>query len=358
MNKYPLSILFFNLCINLWISEVKAIDETIDRAFYALSSLRYSLEEDAILFENEDIDALMETAEMEPSIQEEMQYIKLEYNEAIVEKNNETIQILDQRLQLVLKNLQKKILTEKQSSKSYPNLDGNPLIDANMRKLMRPYCLPLKHSLKKKLDSIFLSDRVSQNEETFANAGFITLYAQPTSFIRVARHPKLDGFLVKLYLDNETRQKNDIPGWQWLVNRCIGAENVRALIKKKNLKYFSVPDKWIYPLPENPQAIHKEFQQPIILLVTGMNLSSDSETKEMWRNGITKKHLDELFCILSNGYSSNHLATNIPYSKNGTFTCIDTEHPKRNLSYHHVKAYLFPKMKAYWDNIIKTGGKI
>jgi len=356
MNHYLLSTSIFFLCI--FAPQIKSDQETLDRAFYALSSLRYSLEDDAILFESKDIDALFERAEMESSIKMEVEFIKSEYNDAIFEKKKETIQILDQQLQIVLKDLQKKMLTEKKSFKTYPSLDGNPLIDANMRKLMRPHCLPLKHPLKLSLDSIFLSERASQNEETFANAGFITLYAQPTSFIRVARHPKLDGFLVKLYLDNETRKKNDIPGWQWLVNRCIGADNVRKLIKKKNLKYFSVPDKWIYPLPETPKAEHMEFQQPIILVVTDMNLTSDSETKEMWRNGISKQHLDELFCILSHGYSSCYLATNIPYTKNGKFTCIDTEHPKRNLSYHHVKAYLSLKMKAYWDKLIKTGGNI
>ena len=220
-------------------------------------------------------------------------------------------------------------------------------LDDEMQSLMKPYFLPLNHPLKNSLDMIFSNGRVTENQETFANAGFITLFTQPTSLITVARHPLLPGLLLKLYLDSETREKDGIAGWRWLVNRCKGAENVRKLIKRKKLKYFSVPDKWIYPLPE------KAYQQPVILIVTDMDLTSESDTKYAWKHLTTTKHLDELFCILSHGFSSCYLATNIPYSKSGKFACIDTEHPKRKLSYNHVKAYLSPQMRAYWNGLIK-----
>ena len=61
-------------------------------------------------------------------------------------------------------------LVQQKHSKPYPNLDGNSLIDANMRKLMRPYCIPLDHPLKQSLDAIFNASRVTENEETFADA--------------------------------------------------------------------------------------------------------------------------------------------------------------------------------------------
>lgn len=222
-------------------------------------------------------------------------------------------------------------------------------LDQEMQSMMQPYFLPLNHPLKNSLDIIFSNGRVTENQETFANAGFITLFTQPTSLITVARHPSLPGVLLKLYLDSETREKDGIPGWKWLVNRCKGAENVRKLIKRKKLKYFCVPDKWIYPLPDT----HSLAEHPVILIVTDMDLTSESDTKYAWKHLATTKHLDELFCILSHGFSSCYLATNIPYTKSGKFACIDTEHPKRKLSYNHVKAYLSPPMRAYWNELIK-----
>lgn len=224
-------------------------------------------------------------------------------------------------------------------------------LNKEMQSMMKPYFLPLNHPLKQSLDAIFLNGRVTENQETFANAGFITLFTQPTSLITVARHPLLPGVLLKLYLDSETREKDGIPGWKWLVNRCKGAENVRKLIQRKKLKYFSVPDKWIYPLPEG--KTFESRRHPVVLIVTDMDLTSESDTKYAWKHLIQKKHLDELFCILSHGFSSCYLATNIPYSKSGKFACIDTEHPKRKLSYNHVKAYLSPPMRAYWNELIK-----
>jgi len=245
-------------------------------------------------------------------------------------------------------------------SSSRYNFDGNPYIDKKMRKMMRPYCIPLDHPLKASLDTIFSQSRAIENEPAFANAGFVTLFAQPISYLRIARHPLLPGYLLKVCLDNETRQKKGIPAWQWLVNRCKGAENIRKLIKEKKLRYFTVPDKWIYPLPVNPMPAlpNGQSQQPVILVVKDMNIVSARQTRDIWKNKITTRHLDELYCILSHGYSSCFLVGNIPYCKNGKFACIDTEYPQRQLIYKKIKRYLSEDMNAYWDKLIKSGGKL
>jgi hypothetical protein len=331
-----------------------------ERAFYALSSLEYCLD-NASDFNETEIATLFDSACLDASISEEIENIRPGFDDALTGFNKSLIK---KKIKSLRKDLQKKIfadtLFETKENKSYPNLYENPLITSEMRKVIMPYCLPLNHHLVSSLNALFSKSRVSENEETFANAGFTTLFAQPTSYIRVARHAKLPGYLLKIYLDSENRLKEGVTGWKWLVNRCIGAENVRKLIQRKKIKYFSVPDKWIYPLPGYPQTIivPLEFQQPILLIVTDMNLVSDEETIDAWKNKITRKHLDELFCILSHGFSSCYLATNIPFTKSGKFTCIDTEHPKRKLTYNHVKAYLSKDMQLYWNKLIKTGGKI
>jgi hypothetical protein len=213
------------------------------------------------------------------------------------------------------------------------------------QKEIKPYLLPAHHPLKVPLDQIFFHSNVLKNVQTFANAGFETLHVRANSYICIAKHPLLPGYLVKAYLDDEIRWKDGIPGWKWLVNRCKGAENIRKLIRKKNLNHFVVPDKWLYPLPNGSQ-------QPVILIVTDMDLASRAETRRAWKTRVTEEHLDELFCILRHGYASCDIVNNIPYTKTGKFACIDTEHPKRKLKYEGVKNSFSEKMKSYWETLM------
>lgn len=239
----------------------------------------------------------------------------------------------------------------------YPNFDGNPLFTSHMRKRMKPFLLPLNHPLKVKLDAIFSRSRVIANEESFVAAGFETLSIRPVSYVRLAKHPKIPGYLFKLFLDTELRQKDEKPGWHWLANRCEGARNVRNLIKKKKLKHFAVPDKWLYPLSYSKSI--QGSKQPVILIVEDMNLTSHQESCEAWHNLVTRECVEELYCILSHGYSSCFLVENIPYSKRKKFACIDTEHPKRNMRkrYPKVGEYLSPEMGAYWKKLTRGSNK-
>ena len=221
------------------------------------------------------------------------------------------------------------------------------------------YLLPSKHPLKPHLDAIFHSSRATQNREAMIAAGFSKLYPQPLPFMCVAFHPNLPGFLLKMYFDDETRMKDGIPGWTWLVQRCHGAQEIRKIIKKKNIKYFTVPDKYLYELPDEPAPIllSGTQRQQVVLVETDMDLVSHGETLDAWKNKITHKHLDELYCILCHGYGSAYVGANIPFTKNGMFACIDTEYPKRKLKYHQVKLFLSEPMSRYWDSLVKKGGK-
>lgn len=224
----------------------------------------------------------------------------------------------------------------------------------NFAERVKPYIIPADHPAKEELDLIFTQPRVTKDLNTLAAAGFITVSIRPYSFAVVVQHPNLPGYLQKLYLDTEQRKKNGKEGWEWLIQRCEGAENIRKLIKKKKLKYFSVPDKWIYVVPETSR---KAKGQPCILLVTDMDLVSQAESVEAWKTIITKEHLNELYTILSNGFASSHVGWNIPYSKSGKFACIDTEYPKRAPNYPEVEDYLSDEMKIYWRQLVKSGGK-
>lgn len=343
-----------------------------DSAFYAVSSIRSHLEEllspdgETPICSESDIAALWEAAEVNsPSAIDKLMEAEAYYYEA-QNTNNEALYLKAKSLlEMIWEDWHQQILygsfsTNKEGlSAKYPSFKQNRNVTSEMRNRMKPFLLPEKNPLKTQLDAIFNAFRATENYETFSQAGFQTFSFRPSTYILVARHPSVPGHIFKVYLDSEARQKDKMPGWLWLTMRCEGARNVRQLIKKRKMKYFSVPDKWLYPLPiqPSPKSFAGPFPQPVILVVTDMNIVSDGESREAWKNVITPQHLDELYCILSHGYSSTYVAENIPYTKNGKFSCIDTEHPKRKLKYKSISRYLSTEMEQYWNKLVRKGGR-
>lgn len=212
------------------------------------------------------------------------------------------------------------------------------------------YFLPDDHWLKSRLDSIFETHQVLKSENDFLNAGFKIVCKRASSMI-VAQHDALPGYLIKAYIDSD-RNNGESPA-KWLFNRCLGVENIRNLVRTKKIKYFTLPDKWIYLLPGFDQLNDKN---NAILVVTDMKLATPERSKWAWKNRITPRHLDELYCILSHGFASTYLCGNIPYTRKGRFTCIDTEYPYRShLPYHKVSSYLNEEMRAYWEELVRKG---
>lgn len=354
-----------------------------ERSFYALSSLRFYLDEitysekeetdcEKIHFDEGEIDRLWATAAFDPLFAQDVLKAKVDYDKALRNLNNPILfNEFSEKSKITLNKIWTKLnrllleaneeehslaKSAKKGSHRYPNFDDNASLTGTMKSQIKPYLLPLKNPIKKSLDPLFKHPEVLETDHSLSQAGFITLFSQANSFIRVAKHPSVPGYLFKIYPHTEMRQKQGKPGWEWLVMRCKGAENVRNLIKRKKLRHFTVPDKWLYPLP-TPSPTHPN-KQPIVLVVTDMKLVSKEETVKAWKNKITRRHLDELFCIISHGYSSTYLVHNIPYTGKGKFSCIDTEHPKRNLSYKKVKYFLSEEMNQYWDKLVRRGGAI
>jgi hypothetical protein len=217
---------------------------------------------------------------------------------------------------------------------------------------MSPYLLPLDHPVKPSLDALFSASRVTENEASLLQAGFQIIASMPGSFVIVARHPSVPGYIFKLYLDSEKRHKEETPNCEWLARRCIGAKMIRNLITKKKLSHFTVPDKWLYVLPIPEKAIPD--LQPVIVVATDMELVEDAESERAWATLITTEHLDELYTILKKGYGSIRVCANIPYTKKGTFAFIDTEYPVRLLKLKRVTRYLPEEMQPYWERITHT----
>lgn len=237
----------------------------------------------------------------------------------------------------------------------YPNFIDNPFLNDAMRLRIAPYLLPLDHPMKPILDSIFSQSRVLESEKSLIDAGFeIIAGPMPLSFVIVARHFAIPGYVFKLYLDTESRCRKQIPHWIWLTRRCIGADEIRKMIKKNKINYFSVPDKWLYLLPVPPfsSVINP---QPVVLIETDMEPESYEVTAHMWKTAITPEHLDELYSILKKGYGGHGMVSlvgNVPYTKQGKFAFTDTEDPRANLKLSQVKKYLSKDMQHYWDELI------
>lgn len=311
--------------------------ETNEDAFYAISSLRFlvdqatSSEEETIAFSSSDIDSLWDRALQNHPATGDVINAKLAYDAS-------SYKIAKKHLRKAWKQL-------------HP--DTPSCFQKSMTSRITPYLISPAHPAKPVLDQIFLHSRAIANDHSLMNAGFIILFHQPVSHIIVAKHPQMDGYLVKLYLDHETRIKDGLSGWEWFARRCEGANNVRNLIQRKHLKFFAVPDKSIYPVPKPDPS----YKSQAILVVTDMQLCSPVETESAWYYNITTAHLDELFCILSHGYASAFLPANMPLTRSGKFACIDTEHPKRKIKYSLARRYINNDMKRYWDKLVASGGK-
>jgi hypothetical protein len=241
---------------------------------------------------------------------------------------------------------------------SYNDVKKNPFIDEKHYKTIKPWILPEKHPMKARLDAIFKSSRAIQDKVTFQNAGFDTFAVQPRSFIRVARHPDLPGYVVKVYLDTELRLKKSTPGWKWFARRCEGAKRIRDILKRKKIKFFKAPEKWIYPLPINPAPLTGPEYSPKaeILLAQDMGIVSYAESLVAWKTVMTKAHLDELYIIIAYGNGHSYRPDNIPYARDGKFAFVDTEYPDLPPNFTTPLKFLSDELIPYWKQLIEKGG--
>jgi hypothetical protein len=252
------------------------------------------------------------------------------------------------------------VWADKEKSALYDSFENNPYIVGRERDAIAPYLLPKNHPMKETLDSIFSATRATLNDESFEKAGFITKFKQPRSFIRVASHPEMPGFLIKCYLDSERRVKKDTPGWVWFTRRIEGVNRIHEYIQRNNVQFFVAPKKFLYALPAQPDIPTSSLytRKNVVLLVEDMGLVSKEENKKAWREVITEKHLDEFYGIITGVPGGSYRADNVAYTKDGKFAFIDTEYRDKKTSvFSEIIPYLSPEMIRYWDHKVKSNGR-
>lgn len=213
-----------------------------------------------------------------------------------------------------------------------------------------PYLLPRTHPLRPKLDAIFKKKNVLQNQQTFEQAGFKTLYLRPTGHVRIAKHPAFPKHIFKVYLQEEFKQKGELTNDQWLTQRCFGADQIRQLIKRYSMKYLTVPNKWLYAIPKKMALTIPTSQ--FILIADDMQILSPKKSRAAWLEKATAPLIRELYLILKSGYGSGALPKNVPFTKSGRCTFIDTEFGKRSFHLPDLKRHLSPKMQQEWDLLL------
>lgn len=222
---------------------------------------------------------------------------------------------------------------------------------------VKPYFLPDNHPLKAKLDTIFSSSRVLLSLDGFKKAGFSKYKMREWSRAVVAKHPKLPGVVIKAYLDTELR----FVDWERWLSRVSGAHSIRIAIARHGYeKYFKVPLKWIYPLPAEPSPpLSPEYSRKnFILVAEEMDILSKKDNLNAWRMQITPAILDAIYTILNEeGLFDSVIASNIPFTKDGRQTFLDTEHHHEwPIPYHKLISYMSPPMQVYWNMVISNNG--
>ncbi len=214
-----------------------------------------------------------------------------------------------------------------------------------MKQKIEPHLIPMDHPIKPILDRIFEQKQVTINKQAIVDAGFSIIVSMPRSFAIVARHPLIPGYIFKIHLNSEKQGRYGTASWEWLTRRCTYAKKIREIIEKNQIQYFTVPDKWLYPL-----HVEKKTDQPVLLIATDMELTSAKQSVEAWKTIITPSHLKELYLVLKEHCGSSDVDSNVPYTKNGTFAFTDTEKPPKSLK--KVKNHLSPRMEKYWLSLI------
>jgi hypothetical protein len=235
-----------------------------------------------------------------------------------------------------------------------------PRINQKIWNELQPYLLPVEHPIKPYLDAFFMKERLTAKKDAFKNAGFI-VHERPRRAMNVLKHPLLSGYVLKTYLDDHNTRNQDWALWK---RRIDGANYIRRLIEKHQYTHLlSVPHKWLYPLPPEPKPVpgRDRYPQSFLLVAEDMNIYDGPKNQDKYLTKMNYDLLNALFTIITEGrlIDSVHLS-NIPFTKDGRISFIDTEYydtDQRKIHYSRVTPFLSPEMQEHWRIMVRTAKK-
>lgn len=222
-------------------------------------------------------------------------------------------------------------------------------------KAVQPWIMPLNHAARGPLDRIFSKRRVLHDAHSLEKAGFTNTTPGNGSQTIVTLHPKVDHYIMKLYLDSQS----GVSDWQSWIHRASGADQTReAIVAHKFYPYVVVPYKWIYPLPATPMSEPDREGKNFILVVDKMPVISKKESIHRWYKDMNKDKLKAIYTLTEElGLVNCSQANNLRWEHYLRIVLCDFEH-------HHIwpthvenlSAWLRPDMQAYLNELI-TGKK-
>lgn len=221
---------------------------------------------------------------------------------------------------------------------------------------VEPYLLPEDHPIKPILDSIFNSTDVTLSISNLKKAGFRNTTPGKYSKTIVATHPRIKNYLIKMYVDRQV----GIEDWSHWKHRVQGANAIREAIEAHGYQnIFTVPHKWIYPLPSQHAPPPGTQRKQFVLVVEDMDILSSKDNLAKWKSRSLSKHrLDALYILLTElGLWDSVYAFNIPFTKSGKIAFIDTEfHHGWPVHISRLKQYLSKNNRLYLQTLINHGG--
>ncbi len=220
-------------------------------------------------------------------------------------------------------------------------------------KKVLPYVMPKNHPIREQLDALFSSRRVLANPHSIRDAGFSHGNSRKHSHVIVTEHKKMRGYYFKMYSDTQ----HGVSDWQHCLRRLTGAESVRKAIEKFHYeKFFVVPKKWIYPLPDYPKAAKGANAQHFIVVAEKLKLHHGPENLSRWKYDISKEHMTALYKLFQNqGLKDSVYPFNARFTKKKRIALIDLEkHHQWPVPFEKLYVHISPENKKLLDNLMNS----
>lgn len=241
------------------------------------------------------------------------------------------------------------------SAISYAYERPNAIDEATWNDL-KPFFLPENHPIKSQLDTLFQKERLTLSKNHLKKSGFKVKQSKIKDIQNrayIAKHPKLRGFLLKIQTDDQAF----VGEWLDWKKRILGAHYIRKAIQSFGYESeFTVPSKWIYPIPDQSLPPGNYHQKYFLLVVEDMKIIKEQLNYKFWQSiRITPQLLDKLYNLLKTvGLFDSMYPDNIPFTKSGKIAFIDTQHfhgPSDRLN--RLTPYLYYENQVYWERLIR-----
>lgn len=218
--------------------------------------------------------------------------------------------------------------------------------------------LPVDHPVRLYLNGLFKKSRFIANVDALKKAGFSCQGPRKHTGLIVAKHSKTPGFIYKIYTDVQEYYKS-VPEYQLWLLRIEGARRIREYINERGWNdQFSVPQKWIYIIPESSSNDRGYYIKQTLLVEQDMKLRSDKKNLEIWKGeGISTTLLNQLYQIITDlGLRDCAKPDNIPFCYNGKIAFIDTQtFASPPVSYWRLSRSLSKSNRKFWINLTQDG---